>query len=161
MCWSEQPETSETPHQGVSAEPSSTHQPPAVLHPACHVRRFLHSTALQPDHRMCSGSGVMRTGLLVQTRQGWRPRPPRTHGKCKYVSQQTADWRWLFSDTMATIQNTYSCLYMYVYVLTYCTQKRTLINSPPCVSDTTTVLLYNNIQLLNAAPINISILYIK
>ncbi|KAI9541089.1 hypothetical protein NQZ68_034194 [Dissostichus eleginoides] len=72
--------------QGVSAEPSST-QPPAVLHPACHVRRFLHSTALQPDHRMCSGSGVMRTGLLVQTRQGWRPRPPRTHGKCKYVSQ--------------------------------------------------------------------------
>lgn len=54
---------------------------------------------------MWSGSGVMRTAALVQTRQGWvGGGTPATKlpWENKYVTKETGDWMWLNSERGAT-----------------------------------------------------------
>lgn len=70
---------------------------------------------------MCSGSGVMRTGLLVQTRQGWAldgPQPPTPLGKFKYVSQQTG-YSYFQTQWPAFKTHSHVCRYVHTHTHTY------------------------------------------
>lgn len=93
-------------------------------HPAMlgYYSRAHHGSALWPDHRIWSGSGVMRTEPLVQTRQGWAcGGSPATNlsWENKYVTQETRDWTWLFSGGGATIKTD-------IHVCAYCLITRAL-----------------------------------
>lgn len=96
-------------HQTVRVQLQQSGSRPSVF-ATCHVGISLTSAsrcsaALRPDHRMWSGSGVMRTAALVQTRQGWvGGGTPATKlpWENKYVTKETGDWMWLNSERGAT-----------------------------------------------------------